>query len=175
MQRAALVSRSLVPRSLPVLGLALISLKPNGHDPAGSHAPTLLDIFTCRADIALRSWHRLDGCLYLGLGLRSLRWSPRVAGRTCPVGPLKVVRWPRPPPRGPCAVPHLIVIWCRFEKQSHHTSLSRPLTASLPLVLSVRSTRRQRTGVSALNAEHQRFCSFSCSTATPPQHSLRFA
>ena len=71
-----------------------------------------LDImrFTCRADIALRSQHRLDGCSYLDRRLRSLRWSPRVAWNTCPVGPLKVVRRPRPPPRGPCAVPHLIVI-----------------------------------------------------------------
>ena len=32
--------------------------------------------------------------------------------------------------------------WCRFEKQSHHTSLSCPLSASLPLVLSVRSTKQ---------------------------------
>ena len=38
--------------------------------------------------------------------------------------------------------------------------------------MSVRSTRIQETGVSALNAKHQRFCSFSCSTATPPQHSF---
>ena len=50
------------------------------------------------------------GLWRLGLGLRSLRWSPRVARKTCPVGPLRVVRRPRPPPRGPCAVPHLIVI-----------------------------------------------------------------
>ena len=63
---------------------------------------------TCRADIALRSKHRLDGCSNLGRRLRSLRWSPRVAWRACPVGPLRVVRRPRPPPRGPCAVPHLI-------------------------------------------------------------------
>ena len=33
--------------------------------------------------------------------------------------------------------------WCRFEKQSHHTSF--PLTASLPLVLSVRSTNIDET------------------------------
>ena len=71
------------------------------------------------------------GLWRLGLGLRSLRWSPRVAGRTCPVGPLKVVRWPRPPPRGPCAVPHLIGNGVDWKKQSHHTSLSRPLRTLL--------------------------------------------
>ena len=30
--------------------------------------------------------------------------------------------------------------WCRFEKQSHHTTISHPMSTSLPLVLSVRST-----------------------------------
>ena len=61
-----------------------------------------LDImrFTCRAR-SRASQHHLDSCSYLGRGLRSLRWSPRVAWRPCPVGPLRVVRWPRPPPLGP--------------------------------------------------------------------------
>ena len=62
--------------------------------------------------------------------------------------------------------------WCRFEKQSHHTTISHPMSTSLPLVLSVRSTRKQKTGVSATNAKTQSPCSFSCSTATPPQHSF---
>ena len=57
------------------------------------------------------------GLWRLGRRLRSLRWSPRVAWRSCPVGPLKVVRRPRPPPRGPCAVPHLIVIGVAFKNK----------------------------------------------------------
>ena len=66
--------------------------------------------------------------------------------------------------------------WCRFEKQSHHTSLSR-LMSSLPSTsgLSVKSTRRQSTGVSALNAENQIHRSFSCSTCHPTTALLRFA
>ena len=81
------------------------------------------------------------GLWRLGLGLRSLRWSPRVAWMTCPVGPLKVVRWSRPPPRGPCAVPHLIGNGVDSRKQDHHASLSR-LMSSLPSTsgLSVKST-----------------------------------
>ena len=70
------------------------------------------------------------GLWMLGLGLRSLRWSPRVAWRTCPVGPLKVVRWPRPPPRGPCAVPHLIGNGVDSKQQGHRTSSSHPLSTS---------------------------------------------
>ena len=42
MKRVALVSRSLVPRSLPVLGLAPISLRANGHDPAEATRQRLL-------------------------------------------------------------------------------------------------------------------------------------
>ena len=60
--------------------------------------------------------------------------------------------------------------WCRFEKQGHHTSLSHPLSTSGHS--SVRSTSNPRPGVSAPNAEDQSLCSFSCSTATPPQHSF---
>ena len=38
LEKVALLSRSLVPRSLPVLGLAPTSLRAKGHDPAEAHA-----------------------------------------------------------------------------------------------------------------------------------------
>ena len=56
--------------------------------------PSPYSFFTGCGDWAL-------GCAAFG-GVRG--WH----GRPCPVGALRVVRWPRSPPRGPCAVPHLI-------------------------------------------------------------------
>ena len=101
------------------------------------------------------------GLWMLGLGLRSLRWSPRVAWMTCPVGPLKVVRWPRPPPRGPCAVPHLIGNGVDSKKKKnkviapHHHTRCQPLErARGALVIRdrelVRRTRRDRFSVAFL-------------------------
>ena len=79
-----------------------------------------------------------------------------MARKTCPVGPLKVVRWPRPPPRGPCAVPHLIVIGVALKnkvKCPHRLSPSLMLSrvsgsnersTRLPKRVLVLRTRRTR-------------------------------
>ena len=131
MNRMALISRSLVPGSLPVLGLAPISLRANGHDPAEATRQRLLSFknhMSCRHCASqLASFGRLlvfgpwaaQPSVESAGGMEVL---PRWTAEGCAPAATSTT-WPFCGTSTDCC-------WCRFEKQGHHTSLSHPLSTT---------------------------------------------